>query len=65
MPLYEYDCPGCGRMFDKLVSIAKADSAECPHCGNTHPKRRLARISIKGTSQGGGSAVSLPTFGST
>jgi len=63
MPMYEYDCPGCGRLFEKRVPMADADQTLCPHCGNKHPKRRLSRINIKGQSQMGG--ISLPAPGGT
>lgn len=59
MALYAYDCPGCGRTFEKRVPMAEADQVTCPHCGNTHPKRQLSRISIKGQAgrSDGGQAV--------
>jgi putative FmdB family regulatory protein len=64
MPIYEYDCPGCGQPFEKRVSISQADEVECPTCGNHHPKRRLSRISVK--SQGGDGVSSVPvSTGST
>ena len=50
MPLYEYDCPGCGQAFGKRVSIANADNCTCPRCNNKHPQRRLSRIAINGLS---------------
>ncbi len=65
MPMYEYDCPGCGRLFEKRVPMSSADHTDCPHCGNTHPKRRLSRINIKGQAQSSGAGVSLPAFGGT
>lgn len=48
MPLYEYDCPACGRSFEQRTAMAAADKARCPHCGGTHPQRRLSRINVKG-----------------
>ena len=51
MPLYEYDCPGCGQLFEKHVPMAEANDTTCPHCGNSHPKRRLPRVNIKGKAQ--------------
>jgi putative FmdB family regulatory protein len=34
MPVYEYRCPACARLFEKLVSYSQADrDAECPACG--------------------------------
>ncbi len=50
MALYAYDCPGCGRTFEKRVPMAEADKTTCPHCGNHHPKRLLSRISVAGQS---------------
>jgi putative FmdB family regulatory protein len=43
MPLYEYDCPNCGRTFDKLVrGFSDAGEVDCPNCGGTHAKRKLS-----------------------
>jgi len=58
MPMYEYDCPGCGQPFEMRVRMDEADQVECPHCGHHHPKRRLSRISLK--VQTGASSVALP-----
>lgn len=64
MPIYEYDCPGCGRLFDKRLPMTEADQAVCPHCGSTHPKRRLSRVAIKGTAKMSG-GMALPASGGT
>ncbi|MCS7071338.1 MAG: zinc ribbon domain-containing protein [Anaerolinea sp.] len=61
MPLYEYDCPSCGREFEKRMSMAEADKAICPHCGNEYTTRRLSRIMVKGQSNGG-SVSSAPAI---
>lgn len=58
MPMYEYDCPGCGQTFEKRVSMSQADHVICPVCGGEHAKRKLARIAIKG--QNTASAYSAP-----
>ncbi|MBL8157183.1 MAG: zinc ribbon domain-containing protein [Anaerolineae bacterium] len=53
MPLFEYDCPGCGRPFEKLVrSASQADAVLCPACGNPHVKRKLSTFAVKGSSAG-------------
>jgi putative FmdB family regulatory protein len=64
MPIYEYDCPGCGQPFEKRVRMDDADQVECPQCGNHHPKRRLSRISVKAQPGAGTSAIPVST-GST
>jgi len=46
MPFYEYDCPHCEQSFEKRVRMDEADQVRCPHCGDQHPKRRLARVSL-------------------
>jgi putative FmdB family regulatory protein len=64
MALYAYDCPGCGRAFEKRVPMAEADNTTCPHCGNHHPKRQLSRISVKGqSSQNDGGRATAPVGG--
>lgn len=44
MPLYEYECGACGARFERLVSIAAADGASCPHCGAAQVRRLLSVI---------------------
>ena len=34
MPLYEYYCENCDKVFDSLQSISRSDQpADCPKCG--------------------------------
>jgi putative FmdB family regulatory protein len=33
MPTYEYECPGCGRRFEKFEGINAQPSGTCPKCG--------------------------------
>lgn len=63
MPIYEYDCPGCGQPFEKRVSMAEADQVECPLCGNHHTKRRLSRISVKAQSTRSSAALPVSSGG--
>lgn len=44
MPLYEYECRACDKRFDKLVSAATADDAECPRCGAREARRLISVI---------------------
>ncbi len=66
MPLYEYDCPGCGQPFEKLVrSSTPADEIVCPNCGSKHVKKKLSTFAVKGgsTSSGASSNASCATGG--
>ena len=40
MPLYEYDCRGCGHRFEALVR--GADVPACPSCGSQDLERVLS-----------------------
>ncbi len=43
MPLYEYRCPKCGELFEKLVRASEADrSVCCPKCGEEGAERRVS-----------------------
>jgi putative FmdB family regulatory protein len=65
MPLYEYDCPGCGQSFEKRVSMSAADApGACPTCGGTHARRKLSKIAIRGSASGGSSASTPVVSGS-
>lgn len=33
MPIYEYECDGCGHRFERHQSIASEPVKRCPHCG--------------------------------
>jgi putative FmdB family regulatory protein len=64
MPVYEYRCPDCTHVFDKLVSFADADrEVHCPTCGTRAGKllSTFAAIGVAGGSSGEASA--MPTGG--
>ena len=50
MPIYEYQCPGCGRAFEKLQSL-KEGAALCPACGKEAERVMSASVGfiMKGT----------------
>jgi putative FmdB family regulatory protein len=51
MPIYEYDCPACGRSFSKLYRSQSAAAAPpaCPGCGATDVRRALSRFQVHQT----------------
>ena len=39
MPIYEYQCPSCGRVFEEWVKVSEAHGEEpCPDCGAKSPR---------------------------
>ncbi|NWF85156.1 MAG: zinc ribbon domain-containing protein [Bryobacteraceae bacterium] len=57
MPMYEYRCEECGRLYEQLRRMSDADAdLTCPHCGSTQVKRQWSSCAISGGSsaQAGG-----------
>lgn len=46
MPIYEFECEGCGARFEELV--ASDATAVCPDCGAERTKRLLSTVSPPG-----------------
>lgn len=53
MPLYEYRCEECEKVFDAIVSVSERDETTCPECGEP-AERQLSGFSIAGPLAGGG-----------
>ena len=52
MPVYEYQCTQCGKMFELLRSITADDSdLKCPECGDEHPQRAISTFARSGHSE--------------
>jgi putative FmdB family regulatory protein len=47
MPIYEFECEGCGARFEELVAAAEVAVA-CPECGVTRARRLLSNVSPPG-----------------
>ena len=45
MPIYEYQCKGCGQQFEALVR--KSDTPACPACRSTDLERLLSQPALK------------------
>jgi len=47
VPLYEYSCLGCERIFSELRSSSEMDQEiDCPECGNKKTKRFFSSFSV-------------------
>ncbi len=43
MPLYEYECQDCGKLFEKMVRLAELDRIPvCPECGSRHTRKQIS-----------------------
>jgi putative FmdB family regulatory protein len=51
MPIYPYVCTACGHEFDALQKISEDPLTECPECGESTLRKRLAApaFQLKGT----------------
>jgi putative FmdB family regulatory protein len=51
MPIYPYVCTACGHEFDALQKISDDPLKDCPECGESSLRKRLAApaFQLKGT----------------
>ncbi|MBS1863120.1 MAG: zinc ribbon domain-containing protein [Actinobacteria bacterium] len=47
MPIYEFECEGCGACFEELVS-ASTTTVACPECGSGRTRRLMSAVSPPG-----------------
>ncbi len=47
MPIYEFECAGCGHRFDRLQKLSDDDPTICPACGAPQLKRRVSAPSFR------------------
>ena len=59
MPIFEYHCAKCRRVFEALVSLEKEGAVRCPRCGGCKIKKLFStfafgssRIKSSGSSSG-------------
>ncbi len=50
MPIYEYLCPACNRIYSFLVrNINTSNQATCPKCGSEDMKKRMSSFAFTGS----------------
>jgi putative FmdB family regulatory protein len=55
MPIYEYRCENCGKVFEKLTKACNRDEEmECPVCGSKETRRIFSVFGVSGSDSGGG-----------
>jgi putative FmdB family regulatory protein len=47
MPIYEFECEGCGAVFEELVA-ADVAAVACPECGAERTRRLMSTVSPPG-----------------
>jgi putative FmdB family regulatory protein len=58
MPIYEYRCEKCGKIFEELVLGTGDAPLACPECGTPDPERLLSGFCLgEASAQGGGGAA--------
>jgi putative FmdB family regulatory protein len=51
VPLYEYRCLGCGRLFERLVRKWN-EAVDCPSCASQEVEKQLSTFAMTGTDGG-------------
>ncbi len=64
MPIYEYSCAGCGKVFEELI-LRHTDEAElaCPSCKGGQVSRLISRPAAPRTAGGSPSSGPAPSCG--
>ncbi len=47
MPIYEFECRGCGHRFDRLQKLSEDDPTICPVCSEPLLHRRVSAPSFR------------------
>ena len=65
MPIYEYHCEACGKVFDRFVrSISSPLQVECPRCHSARCKKNISLFcAVASGSAGRGDASCAPSGG--
>ena len=56
MPIFEFVCPECGKVFEELVRNAgQVSDVVCPDCGSGKVKKKISTIAARSTGGSSGS----------
>ena len=56
MPLYEFTCNKCGKLFEELIrSATERRRPKCPHCKSPNVRKKFSTFAMSGTTRGGDS----------
>lgn len=52
MPIYEYECKKCGKVFEIYQRLSeKSEDIKCPACGARKPEKRVSSFSSLGNNE--------------
>ncbi|MBI5585871.1 MAG: zinc ribbon domain-containing protein [Deltaproteobacteria bacterium] len=57
MPIYEYRCLDCSKIFEKIIWTSGQETVACPYCQSANNLRILSAF----TKGGGGSGKGIPS----
>jgi putative FmdB family regulatory protein len=57
MPIYEFECEGCGARFEELLTAGEKEIT-CPGCGSARTRRLLSNVSPPARQPRGGAVRS-------
>ena len=63
MPIYEYECGGCGGRCSALLPRYDSPDPACPHCGATGLRRLVSSFATTRSESGGGGDFGGGDFG--
>ncbi|ABM62993.1 FmdB family zinc ribbon protein [Halorhodospira halophila] len=47
MPIYEYECCGCGHRLEAIQSVSDGPLTDCPECGQASLKRLVSAAAFR------------------
>ncbi|MCL5405564.1 MAG: zinc ribbon domain-containing protein, partial [Deltaproteobacteria bacterium] len=60
MPIHEFKCKKCGKVFESLcLSSGDKDKVVCPSCGHSEVEPLISTFSLSGSSSGKGNGSPL------
>jgi putative FmdB family regulatory protein len=63
MPIFEYACPNCGHIFEKLVLTRTQELPECPQCGWKRVEQKFSTFATVGLMSKFAAGVCAPSGG--
>lgn len=63
MPIFEYSCPVCGFVFEKLVFNRNQEAPACPQCGSTRSEQKYSTFATASAGSGSKGAQCAPSGG--